>query len=147
MSDLRSRIFGIQYRGELTNEQWEKVAPLLPPQKPVTGRPANEHRQVVDGILWKLRTGAPWRDLPEYYGNWTTVYKRFQRWRKHEVWKRVLAELQTLVDQPGGHIQETHFQDGPIIRAHSPVDAPGATMRQRQKITPSSEGSGCSQAV
>ena len=90
--------YGRMYRGEMTNEQWKKIEPLLPPQKPATGRPANEHRKVVDGILWKLQTGAPWRDLPELYGSWTTVYKRFQRWRKHEVWKQVLDELQTLAD-------------------------------------------------
>jgi transposase len=106
------------YRGELTNEQWEKIEPLLPPQKPRTGRPAHEHRKMLNGILWILRTGAPWRDLPERYGKWTTVYSRFQRWRKHEVWKRVLADLQTLADQQGELNWELHFEDGTIIRAH-----------------------------
>jgi transposase len=106
------------YRGELTNEQWEKIEPLLPPQKPRTGRPAHEHRNLLNGILWILRTGAPWRDLPERYGKWTTVYSRFQRWRKHEVWKRVLAELQTMADQQGEVNWELHFEDGTIIRAH-----------------------------
>lgn len=106
------------YRGELTNEQWERVEPLLPPQKPKTGRPAHEHRTVLNGILWILRTGAPWRDLPERYGKWTTVYSRFQRWRKKEVWKKVLAELQTLADQQGELNWELHFEDGTIIRAH-----------------------------
>lgn len=106
------------YRGELTNEQWEKIEPLLPPQKPRTGRPAHEHRKVLNGILWILRTGAPWRDLPERYGKWTSVYSRFQRWRKHEVWKRVLADLQTLADQQGELNWELHFEDGTIIRAN-----------------------------
>ena len=106
------------YRGELTNEQWGKIEPLLPPQKPETGRPAHDHRNLMNGILWILRTGAPWRDLPERYGKWTTVYSRFQRWRKNEVWKRVLAELQTLADQQGELDWELHFEDGTIIRAH-----------------------------
>jgi len=68
-------------RGDLTNEQWERLCPFLPPQKPRTGRPALDNRTVLNGILWVLRTGAPWRDLPERYGKWTTVYSRFQRWR------------------------------------------------------------------
>ncbi len=51
-------------RGDLTNRQWERLAPLLPPQKPKTGRPAHDHRPIINGILWLLRTGAPWRDLP-----------------------------------------------------------------------------------
>ena len=55
-------------RKELTEEQWRKIAPLLPPQKPRRGRPARDHRVVVNAILWVLRTGAPWRDLPERYG-------------------------------------------------------------------------------
>ena len=55
-------------RGDLSNERWERLKPLLPPQKPKTGKPNNDHRTVVNGILWILRTGAPWRDLPERYG-------------------------------------------------------------------------------
>jgi transposase len=61
---------------ELTNTQWERLQPLLPPQKPQTGRPALDHRRLLNGILWMLRTGAPWRDLPERYGAWSTVASR-----------------------------------------------------------------------
>jgi transposase len=55
-------------RGDLTNEPWERLHPLLPPQKPRIGRPGRDHRTILNGILWILRTGAPWRDLPERYG-------------------------------------------------------------------------------
>jgi len=55
-------------RSQLTNEQWERIEPLLPPQKPKTGRPAQDHRMILNGILWILHTGAPWRDLPERCG-------------------------------------------------------------------------------
>ena len=64
-------------RFELTDAQWEQIAPLLPPQKPRTGRPAEDHRQVLDGMLWILRTGAPWEDLPARYGPVGTVSSRF----------------------------------------------------------------------
>ena len=57
-------------RGDLTDQQWQQLQPLLPPQKPTTGRPAKNHRTIINGILWVLRTGAPWRDLPERYGPW-----------------------------------------------------------------------------
>lgn len=105
-------------RGDLTDAQWERLEPLLPPQKPWTGRPAQDHRRVVNGILWVLRTGAPWRDLPERYGKWTTVYSRFQRWRKAGVWDRVLGQVQALADQQGELDWEVHFVDGTVVRAH-----------------------------
>ena len=64
-------------RGELTDRQWEALKPHLPAEKPETGRPNVDHRRIIDGILWRERTGAPWRDLPERYGPWSTVYSRF----------------------------------------------------------------------
>jgi len=66
-------------RYDLTTEQWERLEPLLPPQKPTTGRPNHDHRLIINGIFWILRTGAPWRDLPERYGSWKTVSSRFYR--------------------------------------------------------------------
>jgi transposase len=71
----------------LSDSQWERLRPLLPPQKPRTGRPAKDHRPVLEGILWVLRTGAPWRDLPEHpFGPWPTYATRFYRWRKAGIW-------------------------------------------------------------
>jgi transposase len=77
-------------RGDLSTEQWERLKLLLPPQKPKTGKPNHDHRQVVNGILWILRTGAPWRDLPERYGKWQSVATRFYRWQKAKIWNQVL---------------------------------------------------------
>ena len=105
-------------RGDLTNEQWAQLAPHLPPQKPHTGRPALDHRTVMNGILWVLRTGAPWRDLPERYGKWTTVYSRFQRWRKNGIWDRIFSGLQEIKDRDGLVDWEIHFIDGSVVRAH-----------------------------
>jgi len=105
-------------RHELTDEQWERLKDLLPPQKPHTGRPSHDHRTMVNGMLWIARTGAPWRDLPERYGKWPSVYSRFQRWRKAGVWARLLSELQQLGDQRSELNWEIHFVDGSIVRAH-----------------------------
>ena len=78
---------------ELTAERWEQLCPLLPPQA-ATGRPAVEHRQIVEAILWVMRTGSAWRDLPERFGPWQTVVSRYQRWRKEGRWARILQVLQ-----------------------------------------------------
>jgi transposase len=105
-------------RGDLTNEQWERLKGLLPPQKPKTGRPAEDHRQILNGMLWVLRTGAPWRDLPERYGKWTTIYSRFQRWRKSGMWERIFAHLQTQLEQESNVDWEIHYIDSTTVRAH-----------------------------
>jgi transposase len=105
-------------RKELTDQQWEKIAPLLPPQKPARGRPAKDHRTVLNGILWVLRTGAPWRDLPERYGPWQTAYSRFYRWQQAGVWQKVLKELQKQKDGSGEVGWEIHFVESTTVRAH-----------------------------
>ena len=105
-------------RGDLTDHQWERLAPLLPPQKPATGKPAHDHRTVVNGILWKLRTGAPWRDLPERYGPWSTVHSRFRRWRLAGIWDRVFAAVQQQADAAGQVDWSVQFVDGSVVRAH-----------------------------
>ena len=104
--------------GDLTNEQWKYLSPLLPPQKPKTGRPAADHRTILNGILWILRTGAPWRDLPECYGPWRTVASRFYRWRKAGLWGRVLDAVQRRADARGRLDWSVHYVDSTIVRAH-----------------------------
>ena len=108
----------ITNRGDLTDKEWERLQPLLPPQKPAVGRPAHDHRIIINGILWILRTGAPWRDLPTQYGKWTTVVSRFYRWRIAGIWQRVLAKLQEQADAAGTLDWEKHYVDGTVIRAH-----------------------------
>lgn len=109
---------GIMSRGDLSNEQWEKIRPLLPPQKPETGRPAIDHRQILNGILWVLRTGAAWRDVPERYGKWQTVASRFYRWRQAGVWDRIFALVQEQADALGQIDWEVHYIDSTTVRAH-----------------------------
>ncbi len=102
----------------LTDEQWAALAAHLPPQRAATGRPAKDHRTVVEAILWRLRTGAPWRDLPERFGPWQSVYTRFRRWQATGVWDRALAALQAEADARGDLDRSLHFLDGTVIRAH-----------------------------
>lgn len=77
----------------LTEEQWELVRPLLPPQRGGIGRPPNDHRVVLGGILWVARTGCSWREMPEEYGDFTTAYKRWRLWKERGLWGRVLEVL------------------------------------------------------
>ena len=103
---------------ELTDAQWGALAPHLPPQRARTGRPAKDHRLVVEGIVCRLRTGVPWRDLPEHYGPWQSVYSRFRRWQEAGVWDRALAALQADADARGDLDWSLHFLDATNIRAH-----------------------------
>ena len=76
-------------RGDLSEAEWCLLEPLLPPEQGRKNRPAFDKRQIVNGILWRIRTGAPWRDLPEKYGKWMTVYQRFRRWSEAGIWVAV----------------------------------------------------------
>jgi transposase len=104
-------------RHELSEQEWQLLAPLIPqPKHP--GRPAKDHRTVINGMLWILHTGAPWRDLPERYGPWQTVYSRFRRWQRDGTWERILGALQRDLDAAGALDWELWMIDGTNIRAH-----------------------------
>lgn len=105
-------------RHELSEEAWRRLEPLLPPQRPPTGRPARDHRGMINAMLWLAKTGAPWRDLPERYGPWRSVATRFYRWTRSGLWQRILAELQRQGDAQGRLDWSVHMVDGTSIRAH-----------------------------
>jgi transposase len=140
-------------RHELSDTQWARLAPLLPPQRPQTGRPNTGHRRIVNAILWRLATGVPWRDLPERYGSWRTVYSRFRRWQQAGVWDRVLAALQAEAAANGELDWSLHFLDGTTIRAHQhaagakkgavskPSAAPAAASARNSTCAPSGAAS------
>jgi transposase len=113
------------HRGDLTNAQWARLEPLLPPKKPKTGRINHDHRKIVNGILWILRTGAPWYDLPRRYGKYKTVSSRYYRWRQAGIWDRILADLQAQADTDGELDWTLHLVDSTSVRAHQ--HAAGAT--------------------
>src|SRR5215218_11317810 len=112
-------------RHELSDEEWGLLAPLLPPRR-TAGCTYRDHRTVLNGMLWVLHTGAPWRDLPERYGPWRTVYDRFVRWRRDGTWDRLLAAAQTRSDAVGEVVWEVSL-DSTSVRAHQ--HATGARRR------------------
>jgi transposase len=105
-------------RHALSDEQWERLRPLLPPPPAGRGRPRRDDRLIVEGIIWRLATGVPWRDLPERFGSWRTVYSRFRRWQQAGVWDRALTAVQAEADAAGDLNWARHFLDGTTVRAH-----------------------------
>lgn len=78
---------------ELTDREWEALQPLLPPQRPRTGRPRHDHRTVLGGILWIVRNRASWRDLPQRFGKWERAYGRYRLWTATGLWEQILGIL------------------------------------------------------
>ena len=85
----------------LSDEMWARVEKLLPPAKGPMGRPMRDHRVLVEGAIYRYRTGVAWRDLPEDFGPWQTVWKRHHRFSTDGTWDRVLSELQIQADARG----------------------------------------------
>jgi transposase len=119
-------------RHDLTDQEWALLEPLLPARSPRRARPWKDHRQVVNGVLWRTRTGSPWRDLPASYGCWKTVYNRHRRWSADGTWAHVLGELQRGCDL--AEEQWVVAVDSTVVRAHHhaagarhepPRDVPG----------------------
>jgi transposase len=105
-------------RGDLTDAQYERLLPLLPSSNGKPGRTYEDHRKVINGILWRLRTGAPWRDLPERYGPWQTCYDRLVRWRRRGIWQRILQALQADAHAKGRIVWKVISVDSTVVRAH-----------------------------
>ena len=102
-------------RYELSDDQWAAIAPLLTP--PTTGRPRRDDRTTLNGAFWKLCSGASWRDVPERYGPWQTVYDRFTRYRDDGTLDRILKALRLKLDAEGHIDYSTWMIDGTSVRA------------------------------
>ena len=83
---------------ELTAAEWARLQPLLPPRRPRAGRPRHDDRTVLGGILWVVRNGASWRDLPRRFGKWERAYKRYRLWSDTGLWERILNTLRSATD-------------------------------------------------
>jgi len=100
-------------RGDLSEAEWRLLQDLLPAERGRKSRPAHDNRTIVNGILWRIRTGAPWRDVPEKYGKWMTVYQRFRRWSEAGIWEAVASTLtQAMADN------RHHSIDSTTVRGH-----------------------------
>jgi putative transposase len=111
-SQKQPACLGVMDRLVLSDAAWERMAPLIigrPDQKGSTGR---DNRMFVEGVLWIVRTGSPWRDLPEIFGEWNSVFRRFSRWSRKGVWWRI---FEAMSDDPDF---EYLIVDSTIVRAH-----------------------------
>ena len=122
-------------RHELTDEEWALLEPLLPPRR-TRGTHYRDHRAVLNGLLYWLHTGVPWRDLPERYGPWQTVYARFRRWTREGLWDRILAVLQRELDGLGQVEWELWCIDGSHVRAHKHAAGAGGKPAARRARRP-----------
>ncbi|MEV4579505.1 IS5 family transposase [Nonomuraea jabiensis] len=120
-------------RFDLTDAQWARLEPLLPaPRRP--GRPSRwSKRQLIDGIRWRVRVGAPWRDVPECYGSWRAVYSLFRRWQRAGIWQQILSRLQAMADARGLLGWQVGV-DSTICRAHQ--HAAGASRHDELQSEP-----------
>jgi transposase len=127
-------------RGDLSDGQWAVLEPLLPAAKRPGRPPKWSRRQLIDGIRWRVRTGAPWREAPERYGCWQTVYGLFRRWHRDGTWARLLSVLQVRADTAGVLGWDVSV-DSTIVRAHQ--HAAGARHDSgRQLQPPGGDGDG-----
>ena len=99
-------------RDLLNDEQWDRIAPLLPGKQGDPGRSGKDNRLFMEGVLWLVRTGSPWRDLPPHFGKWGSVWKRFRRWAEKGVFERIFHELSADPDF------EYALIDGTIVKVH-----------------------------
>lgn len=97
----------------LRNEQWRRIEHMLPGKPGDPGGRGKDNRLFVEAVLWISRTGAPWRDLPEHFGHWNSVYQRFACWSKIGVWQRVFMEL-----SKDSEFAQRVYLDSTIVRAH-----------------------------
>lgn len=104
-------------RYELEDEDWERIRDLVEPPRH-TGRPKRDDRQLLNGMFWVLRSGAPWRDMPERYGPWQTVYHRFNLWRRDGTLKRIASRLRNRLHGEGRIDRELWLVDSTTIRAN-----------------------------
>lgn len=120
-------------RHELTDAQWQRIESLLP----ANGRPGGQwadHRRVINGVLFRARTGVPWPDLPERYGPWQTVYERHRRWSADGTWRRILGELQIEADaaDPDGSLVKTAREESRRRRREWAVNIDSTSCRAHQ---------------
>src|SRR5689334_1465772 len=121
-------------RHELTAPQYEEIRPHLPEDGGRGGR-WTDHLRILNGLFWRLRTGCPWRDIPERYGPWSTIYGRFRRWSRDGTLDRILEALQMRLDEAGRIDWDLFCIDGTSIRAGRAAAGGGKKGAPRSRTT------------
>ena len=98
----------------VSDEEWLVIGPLLPPERGRWSRPAQDNRRYFEGMLWVARTGSQWRYLPDHYGKWNSVFRRYRRWITSGIFDAMLETLAELAGQD----RQAHMVDSTVIRAH-----------------------------
>jgi transposase len=122
-------------RTDLSERQWRQLEPPLPSDLH-RGHAYGDHGRVLNGILWRLKTGAPWRDMPARYGPWQTCYDRFVRWSRNGTWQRVLQLLQAKADASGQIDWDGAALDSTHIKAHRSATGARKTAAKAEKRRP-----------
>ena len=115
----------ITRRVDLTDRQWEEICEFIPGQKGCVGRASPDTRLFVNAVIWRYRTGSPWRDVPEVYGDFRNIHKRYRRWCSNEIWKKIFDLLSVDADDEYAAIDAT------ITKAHQ--HSGGAVNRDKKK--------------
>ena len=117
-------------RYTLSDAQWAAIEPLCPGKKADPGKTAKDNRLFLEAVLWIVRTGSPWRDLPQEFGNWNSVYRRYRRWVQLDVFKNIFTHLNTDADY------EYTMIDGTIVKTHRHGQGAKGGRSNRQSADP-----------
>lgn len=120
-------------RDLLNDAQWDRIAPLIPGKKGDPGRSGENNRLFVEAVLWLVRAGVPWRDLPPRFGNWSSVWKRFRRWAEKGVFERIFEELSQDADF------EYALVDGTIVKVHRHGSGAKGGLEIRRSASPAAD--------
>ena len=118
-------------RHEISSRKWRRIKHLLPPENTGEGRPSKPNRDMLNGMLWRTKTGSPWRDIPERYGPWQTIYSRFRLWSQSDVFKKIFESLTQDADMQDVSIDSTSCK----AHQHAAGAKKGLKIRKRTKIS------------
>ncbi len=103
---------------EISDELWALIEPVMPVSKGLRGRPWNDHRLTLEGIIWRYRTGSPWRDVPDHFGAWQSIWERHRRWSDDGTYVRMFAAVRAAAPERDAQLQNLLSVDSTITRAH-----------------------------
>lgn len=103
---------------EISDDLWAVIESVFPSLSGRRGRPWNDHRLTLEGIIWRFRTGSPWRDVPEYFGSWQSIWERHRRWSDDGTYVRMFAAVRAAAPERDAQLERLLSIDSTIVRAH-----------------------------